>query len=285
MDESLIVGMLLGTVGALCLNVGKGIQKWKVHVLGHGREMFSSEHRRDFSVWLVGALMTATATVWFAAALKMTDKTSLVSSLNGVGLIGLVIFAALVLKERLGLREILGAGLVVAGTTLMGYFDQPLPTGQAYSLTRFILSGVVVFALFTPLIAFSLITKKLHGFSFGAVVGSLIGIAMIMGDMGLVKSGQSILGMLSNPYPYLALLLGAIALALTQFAFWRSTAMIVVPTINSFIVFVPVIIEYITFGTVLRSVQYLAILVIVAGVILLTTSPETEALSELPADS
>jgi len=275
-ESTLWIGLLMGTLAALCLNLGKGIQKMKVKVLGQGRAMFSPEHRRDFRIWLFGALLTTSATGLFSVALKFTDKSSLVSALNGVGLLGLVFFAWLVLKEPMGIREWVGAGLVVIGTTVMGYMDQPLPQGQSYALASFLHILAILAAIFLPLALLALKKVRLHGLVFGAIVGTLIGIAMILGDMALVKAQGSLLGQLQNPYPYAALFCGASALALTQFAFWRATALAVVPTINSFIILVPVLVEYFTFGTVLQPAQYLAVVLIVLGVILLTTSPRQE---------
>jgi len=271
-ESTLWIGLLMGTLAALCLNLGKGIQKMKVKVLGQGRAMFSPEHRRDFRIWLFGALLTTSATGFFSVALKFTDKSSLVSALNGVGLLGLVFFAWLVLKEPMGIREWVGASLVVIGTTVMGYMDQPLPQGQSYALASFVHILAILAAIFLPLALLALKKVRLHGLVFGAIVGTLIGIAMILGDMALVKAQGSLLGQLQNPYPYAALFCGASALALTQFAFWRATALAVVPTINSFIILVPVLVEYFTFGTVLQPAQYLAIALIVLGVVLLTTS-------------
>ena len=275
-SDTLWFGLLMGTLAALCLNLGKGIQKMKVKVLGQGRAMFSPEHRRDFGIWLSGALLTTSATGLFSVALKFTDKSSLVSALNGVGLMGLVFFAWLKLKEPMGIREWVGAGLVVAGTTVMGYLDQPLPAGQSYDLARFLHIVAVLIAVFLPLALLALKAVRLHGLVFGAIVGTLIGIAMILGDMALVKAGGSLLGQFQNPYPYAALFCAASALALTQFAFWRATALAVVPTINSFIILVPVLMEYFTFGTVLQPAQYLAIALIVLGVVILTTAPRQE---------
>ena len=178
--------------------------------------------------------------------------------------------AWLVLKEPMGIREWLGAGLVVVGVSVMGYLNRPLPEGQKYALESFLHVMEVAAVIFLPLALIALKVVRWHGLVFGAIVGTLIGIAMILGDMALVKSGGSFLGQFRNPFSYLALLCGVAALALTQFAFWRAAALVVVPTINLFIILVPVVIEYFTFGIVLHVVQYLAVVLIVLGVILLT---------------
>ena len=274
--NTLWLGLILGALAAICLNLGKGIQKMKVKVLGQGRAMFSRPHRRDLVIWILGAITSLSATALYSLALKYTDKSSLVSSLNGVGLLALVFFAWFILKEPMGFREWLGAALVVVGTTAMGYLDQPLPAGQSYDLTRFLHLVAVLVAVFLPLALLALKVVRFHGLVFGAMVGTLIGVAMILGDMALVKSQGDFFGQFHSPYPYFAIFCGGSALTLTQVAFWRASALAVVPTINSFMILIPVLMEYFTFGTVLRPVQYLAVLVIVVGVVLLTTSPRRE---------
>jgi drug/metabolite transporter (DMT)-like permease len=274
--ETLWLGLLLGALAALCMNLGKGVQKMKVKVLGRGRLMFRPPHRRDLGIWALGASGSIIATVLYSLALKYTDKSSLVTSLNGLGLLGLVFFAWLVLKEPMGPREWLGAGLVVAGTAVMGYLDQPLPAGQNYDLGSFLRLVLILAAVWLPLALLALRVVRLHGLAFGAIVGNLIAVGMILGDMALVKSQGDFFGQFRNPYPYAAIGCTLSAFALTQFAFWRASALAVVPTINSFMILVPLLLEYFTFGTVLRPVQYLSAVIIVAGVILLTTAPRRE---------
>jgi len=259
------------------LNVGKGIQKWKVRIWGQKKAMFNRENRRDLLIWCGGLALTASATVFYPLALKYTDKTSIVSSLNGVGMIGLVLFAWLVLHERIGLQELLGAGCVILGTAVVGYFNRPLEKGQgAFALANFLISFAAIFGLFGSLALFAWKTNRFYGFAVGSLPGILIGSAMILADMGLVKTGNSILGLATNPLAAFALICGIMATVFTQLAFWRAKAMVVIPTTNSFIIITPVVIEYFTFGTMLAPVQYLGIAVIVAGVVMLTATEKSD---------
>lgn len=269
MENMLWLGILLAILASICLNVGKGVQKWKVKIWGKGRAMFQKENIGDFRIWMIGFFLTAAAAPIYSAALKFTDKSSMVSSLNGVGMIGLVIFAWLVLHEKIGWQEIGGAALVLFGTALMNWFDKPIAQ-DAFTVGRFAVSGLSLLAVFGLLAAFSWKTDRLYGFSFGAIPGILIGGAMILGDMALVEAGGDMLGQLKTPYPWIAMIAAIGALTVTQLAFWRARAMVVVPTINSFVILAPVVMEYFTFGTVLQPVQYAAIALIVAGVVLLT---------------
>jgi hypothetical protein len=158
----------------------------------------------------------------------------------------------------------------------MGYFDQPIAGGQHYSLVPFLWCLFFVAAVFGPLSAFSWKTNRYYGFTFGAIPGILIGCAMILGDIALVESGNDMLGQFKNPYPYIAIVLVTGALVVTQLAFWRSKAMVVVPTISSVVILAPVVFERFTFGTVLQPLQYLAVGAIIAGVVMLTATEKQD---------
>ena len=274
MNESLALGLVVGICGSVLLSVGKGVQKMKVDVLKQGKKMFQPPYRRDFVIWLVGVLMTASASVFYSVSLKFTDKSSIVSSLSGIGLVGLLIFAWLVLKEKVGAREIFSSLMIIFGTGLIGYFNRALISGQKYDVTKFIYVIIFLLAVFAGLVLLGFKYKKLYGFAFGVIAGSLIGIAMILGDMALVKSQGDLLGQFNTPYVYLALLSSAGALTLTQVAFFKATAVVVVPTINSFTILAPLLVEYFTFGVMLAFPQYLGVAMVLAGVIILTTSPK-----------
>jgi len=274
MNENLLIGILVGMTGSVLLSVGKGVQKMKVDVLKKGSAMLSPAHRRDFGIWLLGVAMTASASIFYSFSLKFTDKSSIVSSLSGIGLVGLLIFAWLVLKERVGLQELLGAAMVIIGTGLIGYFNQSLAQAQRYNLPQFLwLCGAAV-AIFAALSLTAVKFPRVHGFVFGLIAGACIGIAMILADMALVWSSGSIIGQFKGPYVYFAILCSACALTVTQVAFFKATAVVVVPTVNSFTILTPLLFEYFTFNVLLAPLQYAGVALIIAGVITLSTSPK-----------
>ena len=273
MDERLAIGLALGILASMLLNVGKGVQKQKVEVLKQGSKMFYNPYRRDFIIWLIGILMTIAAAAFYSASLKFSDKSSLVASLSGIGLVGLMLYAWLVLKESIGLREVFSSALIILGTGMIGYFNQALGQEQQYSLTHFIYVSLFLLAVFGGLALIGIKSPKFWGFAFGLIAGSLIGLAMILGDMALVRSGGSMLRQFQNPYVYFAMLSSTSALAITQVAFFKGKAMLVVPTINSFIILTPLLVEYFTFGVRLNLIQYLGVTVIIAGIVMLTTGP------------
>lgn len=277
MDNTLIAGIALAATAATLLNVGKGIQKMKVEVLKKGRRALQPENRRDFGIWFIGFSMTASASFFFSYSLKLTDKAGIVSATAGLGLVGLVLFAALVLKERFGRREQLGTVAIIAGTVLVGYFNRPVPFDPDYPVVRLFLVGAVIIGLLVALCVLSWRSNRLYSLTFGAMAGSLIAVSMVVADLALIAAGNDFIGQLRNPYPYVAIVLGFGALAVTQLAFFRGRALVVVPTINSFMIAGPPLIEFVVLGTTLALLQLVGFAVVVAGVIVLTTTPESPA--------
>ena len=101
LDPEFVSGLALGAAGAVCMNVGKGVQKMKVEVLRHGLDAFRRPHRRDLGVWALGYAMTASAGVFYSLALARTDQPSVIAAMTGVGLVALVVFSAVVLRLSL----------------------------------------------------------------------------------------------------------------------------------------------------------------------------------------
>jgi drug/metabolite transporter (DMT)-like permease len=272
MNVEFIFGVLLGILAALLLNIGKGVQKLKVHVFLQGRRMFSREHRWDLTIWTVGFLMTASAAVPYSVGLMLSKSPSTVSAMTGVGLIGLSIFAVLVIGEKLRPRDWLGILLVVVGTSVLACLGAGKEAQAKQFLDRSLVitvSALVLAATVACVIAFRL--RKLHGMTFGLAAGLSIGLAIFIADAGLVRSGDSLSGQFSTPYPYIAILFAATATAVTQVGFLRGRAVEVVPSVNAAIILTPLILE----GIIYRHLPPLAILafvtVVVAGVLLLST--------------
>lgn len=274
MDGSALAGLAVAATAATLLNVGKGVQKMKVQVLKKGRAAFHRENRRDLGIWIVGFLMTTCATGLFSLALKLTDKAGLVSAMGGLGIVGLVLFAVLVLRESFGRREAIGIAAVVAGTVVIGLFDRPATPGADYPVTKLIVVAGVVVACMGAGCVYAYKSGKLYSLAFGAMAGTLIAISMLFGDLALLAAGNSFLGQLANPYPYVAITIGTGALVITQIAFFRGRAMVVVPTINSFIIAGPPLLEYVVLGTSLTAAQLTGLGIIVLGVVVLTTTSE-----------
>ncbi len=272
MNTSFLLGAALGMVGALSINVGKGVQKLKVHVFKEGRGMFSPSHRGDLGIWLLGMALTASAALPISMGMKLTESPSTIGAMTGVGLIGLVIFASRVVGEPISRRDSLGIALVVVSTSVLGYLGgldkqatrsfEVLPLVRSVAIPMSV--GVVgcVIARFIP---------RLHAVAWGCLAGICLGSSFFLADAALVKAGGDLVGQLSNPYPYVAMVVGIGAMVTTQIGFLKGRALEVVPAVNSAAIITPVLLEIFLYARYPRPLAGVMIVVIVAGVYLLST--------------
>jgi len=291
MDINVIIGVSLALLGAVFLNIGKGLEKMKVHVFAQGWGMFRKPHNRDLGVWLIGMCMTASFGVCMWIAMKFVNNPSLITAMNGFGLIALVLFAVHVIGERVTKGELAGIGIIMISTVIMTYFQAPTKVQEGFNLWALVIGSLIPVGFFGALAAYALMSKRLHGFAWGALSGSCNAIPSMLLKVSWVVVGPAagIFEQLNYPYLYVALFVGIIATATSQVGFWRDRAIIVVPTFVSFNMIVSAILEYFVFDVSLNSVQYAAMGGIIGGVIFLSLSTPEEVLAvdlkKKPADA
>lgn len=273
-DSDFLAGLALGATGATCMNVGKGIQKMKVDVLKLGRSAFQSPHRRDLMVWALGWAMTSSAGVFYSFALALTDQPSVIAAMTGVGLVALVAFSALVLHEPVGRAELGGVAAVVVGTATVSAMHGGANVVGGFEVRELMLWTGSLLGVWLFPVTYTLITGRFHGTIFGSLAGTLIGVAMILGDIAMTTSHGSFWRQFAAPYLYLAIISGTSALVLTQVAFFRSRAVVVVPCSNSFMILIPVLLERAILGVTISTGQAVGIVAIIAGVVLMTATRE-----------
>lgn len=274
MDWHFVMVISLAIVAALCLNLGKAVQKMHVQVLKKGRGMLR-EHRREFLGWLTGILMTFIAGVFFVVAQNMTDKTSVVTSMNGVGLIGLALFSYFVLKERVGVREWGAVMLIIAGTVTVLLFKEFSGHERNMSLPGLYWSCGVTAAIFTVLTLLAIRVGRGRALILAAVAGTFLGLMHIFFHAGpQVEFGGGQLWEQVRPaalYIFIGFMLGNGGFFYTNWAFFHGSGIYVVPTVNSFLMITPMIFEVFIFNATLTPMQYVGAAVIIAGVVVLTT--------------
>jgi hypothetical protein len=271
MNPTFLFGLLLGMVAALMLNLGKGVQKQKVHVFLEGRKMFRAPHRRDLGIWLFGMALTTTAALPYSLALRFSESPSAISAMTGIGLVGLAIYAIKAIGEKASRTDALGVGLVVLGTSALGYMgSSQQPLAREFDDRSLVVVLAVVFGLAAATAIGGWVLRRIHGVAFGLAAGLILGTTVFLGDAALVRAGGDFFGQFSNPYPYVALGVGPVALIVTQLGFLRGRALEVVPAVSSAMIVTPLGLERVVYGTVPGALQLGVVAVIVVGVVLLS---------------
>lgn len=274
MDMKFLAVITIAILASLSLNIGKAVQKMKVEVLKKGREMFG-KYRRDFLIWLVGISLTFIAGILFIVAQNMTDKSSIVTSMNGVGLIGLALFSYFVLKEKVGLREWGAVLLIMAGTVMVIYFKKFAGYERNFSIPALLWCSGVTGALFVAMTLAALRAGRGRALILAAIAGIFLGLMHIYYHVGPpIKFGGGGFWEAVRPsllYLFIGFNLGNGGFVYTNWAFFHGSGIYVVPTVNSFMMISPMVYEVFVFKATLTPMQYVGAAVIIAGIIILTT--------------
>lgn len=282
MAEIIILGLLFGIVNTMVLHLAKAMER-------HGIEIFSrkksfKEKGKKPLIYIIGFALNNTVVIWQILGTTFAPAT-VFSSVFGLGLILLMLYSHYILHEEFKTPELIGATLIVIGTTMVGflYIIEPPETG-VINYPNFFILLIVISIIFTLLISFSWKTKIGIAFIFGAVAGTLGGMDNVFKRMGLTSSnlieafaGVFRLEVLSIIF-VISFFLGLLALTLTQIGFAKGAdASRLVPMYNSLYIAASVIFELIIIeGATISIGVIISIIVIIVGVFLMNIFKKTE---------
>ncbi|NLH47234.1 MAG: hypothetical protein GX444_01380 [Myxococcales bacterium] len=273
MDLMVLLGFGAGMIGALLLNVGKGVQKQKVRVFLQGRRMFAPPHRRDLGIWLIGLAMTGSAMFFFPVGVALSNRPSVISAMTGIGLIGLLVYAVAAIGEKIGRADALGVALIVIGTSALGYVgsSREAVDRRFHDPTLWLVLGSILLVLIALCAgAWRRRWQRLHGIAFGALAGLLIGGGIFLAHAARVRAGISFGDQLRTPYLYVAFVFALAATLASQLGFLRGRALEVVPAVNSATMLVPLGLEIAVYGARPDPLELALTGVILIGVLLLS---------------
>jgi len=282
MAEIIVLGLLFGIFNTMVLHLAKAMER-------HGIEIFSrkksfKEKGKKPLIYIIGFALNNTVVIWQILGTTFASAT-VFSSVFGLGLILLMLYSYYILHEEIKTPELIGAILIVIGTTMVGflYIIKPPETG-VINYPNFFILLIIISIIFTLLISFSWKTKIGIAFIFGAVAGTLGGMDNVFKRMGLTSSnlieafaGVFRLEVLSIIF-VISFFLGLLALTLTQIGFAKGAdASRLVPMYNSLYIAAPVIFELIIVeGATISIGIILSLIIIIMGVFLMNIFKKSE---------
>jgi uncharacterized membrane protein len=266
------LSILLAFVSSSVLNISQAGQKLGLALMRRNRF-------RGGLLWTGSLLGTSVAALigWYAVSI---GSASLVGAMMGSGLASLTVFSALVLKERIRVREIIGIVLLVGSGVLIGLFRVERPTVEPSLLRLFLFLGSL------SLSALLWLALRRHSRIVGPIVagfaGALGGFVPLFQKVASSATGRG-LSFLANvleeghwalavtgPFTLLWAALSVASMIVIQFAYRHDRAVRLIPYFTSCSILVPVIGGVLALGERLRAPQWLGVTLILAGLLLLT---------------
>lgn len=171
-----MVAMLIGVVGTSVIHLSKGFMR---HGIG----------ARSRSMYILGVLMNFTNPLWVILANRYAP-TVFYTSMYGLGLVPLVIFSRLVLKEHLDSRQYRGIVIIVVGTLLIGLGNLMGGKPSLYGVDRRVVGAIAVSWLVgAPLVAILLRHRavRVQEYFFGIAAGGLAALEALV--KGVAQAG------------------------------------------------------------------------------------------------
>ncbi|MFX1387356.1 MAG: EamA family transporter [Promethearchaeota archaeon] len=279
---SVALGLLFGILNTLILHLAKGMER-------HGIEIFSrkkpfKEKGKKPLIYIIGFVLNNTVIIWQILGTTFASAT-VFSSVFGLGLILLMLYSHFILHEEITRPELIGAILIIIGTTMVGFFYtiEPSIIGNVNYVNFFIII-IIIIILFSIFIGFSWKTRIAVAFIFGGVAGTLGGTDNVLKRIGLTSSNfiEALVGVfqleLDSIIFLFSFLAGICALILTQIGFAKGAdASRLVPMYNSFYISAPVLLELlIVEGATLSIGIIMSIIIIIFGIFMMNIFKKTK---------
>jgi drug/metabolite transporter (DMT)-like permease len=260
------LGTVLQQKGTMSTEAGENDPRFLVQVLRH-------------PVWIAGAVLMATGWVIQAMAL---DRAALVvvQSLTALQLVIALPLGALLTDQRIGKREVSGAGLTLVGIVLFIGAGQPQGGTSHPSATAWWVACVVIFGLVAGLclvgVRFSSAAKAL---TLGAAAGLGFGLQAAVTKTFVTEVGGGVFSLLSSWSVYVLILSALTGFALQQTALKTGVLAPAMASASSVTLFTSVVLGIAVYGETISksgvahsSSAYAGLLIAIAGIAVLAGS-------------
>jgi len=226
-------------------------------------------------IWLVATAGTSVSFMIILAAISI-GSISLVGAMAGTGLVSLAVFSRFVMRERIETREIISLMVIVAGAAIVGALADeskfPGPGTESVELLWGILgAGSIVYSI-------TWIATRRKPYT-GAIVGGFAGFlgaySQLFQEYGTETTpisaglGTFAMSVISNPITLVWAGLSVVSMIVLQFSYRHGRAIEIIPSFVGNFIVVPVLGGVLIFGQSLLVVQWIGVVMITAGSIMI----------------
>ena len=243
---------------------------------------------RGLAIWILSTLCMPAAVFLILYAVSIGNA-SLVGAMSGSGLASLAIFTHLFMRERITIRELIGVFTIVAAAILIGAFRADTAVVSP-SLTALYAYFPTVCGSYLLLWLIFRRRSQIVGIVIAGLAGAMGGFVPLFQKVSTTPLGlsrpllhlqfgsetaftswvQRGVNLLSNPWALTWIVISLVSMAVMQFAYRRGKAIQLIPAFAANTIAIPVVGGVIVFSERLHPVQWIGIVLILAGVFLLT---------------
>ncbi len=279
--EPTLIASFIGIIATTQIHISKGLQKYGIAALRpNSRLLHSSEHLlRKKILYFTGITLNNLAFMWALVA-NLYAPTAYYTSVFGIGLVVLMVFSEVILKEKHSTLQHIGAAVIAFGTVLIGFGSN---TADVPGMSQIQLDAVLFFiAVFYPLLFIAIgLSIKLHlSRPIGILVGMLTGCSAALDPIfkGIGQTAGTQVKLIPHTgvgwiFFLGSFIFGAMAFLFTQLGFYKhARASTLVAFHNISLIMLPIILLKITLpGFSLAHLQSTGLLLVVGGIILMFT--------------
>lgn len=261
-EPNATLGLVIGFISYVSLYMGKGVQKLAIE--GIKVQTLRSKHT---GIWVFGTVLTALPVFIQWAALAFAPV-NLIAPLEGFGLLSLLIFSILVLKESITRKRIIGSANIIIGTILVAMFARPPELAQHNTISLSMLFIIAVPLLCLEIVALLISRKHTYRFA-GPLIGFTAGTCMALQTLFKRISVIPELRVFAAVFVFI---FTPLTLIVTQFGFVKAKAGEVVPLFTSGSILIATVFGVVILDEALHILQGVGIVLIITGIFFLTTS-------------
>jgi len=267
-----VISLLVAFAGYSVQNISQASQKI-------GLLKMQQNKTQGMIIWSLATIGTGSSSLILLFAISI-GQVSLVGAMAGTGLVTMTIFSNIVLKEKVRAKEISGVLLILIAAFLIGFFAGE-SSAFAIVLDILVIKLIVVSTVYSLLwIIFrnriNVLSVVLGGFA-GAAGGfvsqfqKISTASTLTGELvSKAESPFSNPAGLLNPYTLIWVLLSITSMVILQFAHKTGSTLRVIPAFAANFILIPVIGGVTCFGERLMFIQWTGVVLILAGVLLIT---------------
>jgi len=219
---------------------------------------------RNLLLWIIGFILINVYIVPNAIALKYLTP-HLVSSMAGWGIIILIFFSYLILKEKLYRSDYFYALLIVVSIVFLHFFEYQESEEKVVISVLVAVSVLPLLLLLPALLRF--VSRRVKTILMATLSGLSAGLIIVMLKVLVSFSGFAVPSYFSSPYFYLYLFFSLAAFITLQVAYKWGQMMTVGPIQYSATIIYPALCSFLVFGRHIHLVQIAAMAAIIYSVV------------------